>query len=133
VDYGSVGYKQVSWHHATGWARAHPARPSEVWHDAAAQQTRSPCLEVAQKDLLLLPCLRSCHCGPSCVLGWRLTCVRAVLLVQLILEHTKLMLDVLALGYNVLLGDVDAVWLSNPFPHFKDPQIGIYAQVRPGA
>eukprot|EP00850_Spirogloea_muscicola_P008406 SM000044S16053 [mRNA] locus=s44:717872:720690:- [translate_table: standard] len=50
---------------------------------------------------------------------------------QLILQRTKMIDNILALGYSVLLADIDAVWLSDPFPHMADPSVELYAQVEP--
>mmetsp|Transcript_11756 Transcript_11756/g.19120 ORF Transcript_11756/g.19120 Transcript_11756/m.19120 type:complete len:863 (-) Transcript_11756:211-2799(-) len=38
---------------------------------------------------------------------------------KLILERTRFVHRVLQLGFNVLLGDIDAVWLKDPFPSLR--------------
>ena len=51
--------------------------------------------------------------------------------VQFILERTRMVRSILRLGFHVLLADVDAVWLSNPFLHMTNPRVDIYAQLEP--
>eukprot|EP00271_Cylindrocystis_brebissonii_P004236 TRINITY_DN15868_c0_g1_i1.p1 TRINITY_DN15868_c0_g1~~TRINITY_DN15868_c0_g1_i1.p1 ORF type:complete len:488 (+),score=96.79 TRINITY_DN15868_c0_g1_i1:2258-3721(+) len=50
---------------------------------------------------------------------------------QFILERTRMVGNILELHYHVLLADVDAVWLSNPFDHMRSTKIDIYAQLEP--
>ena len=38
---------------------------------------------------------------------------------EFILARTKTVGDILKAGYDVLLADADAVWMSDPFRHFK--------------
>lgn len=48
---------------------------------------------------------------------------------EFILERTRMVQSILRSGYHVLLADVDAVWLSDPFLHMRSAKIDIYAQL----
>ncbi|CAI5459210.1 unnamed protein product [Closterium sp. Yama58-4] len=50
---------------------------------------------------------------------------------QLLLKRTRLVGSILKMGYNVLLADVDAVWLSDPFVHMGNKSVDIYGQLEP--
>ncbi|GJP34500.1 hypothetical protein CLOM_g18941 [Closterium sp. NIES-68] len=50
---------------------------------------------------------------------------------QLLLKRTRLVGSILRMGYNVLLADVDAVWLSDPFTHMRNKSVDIYGQLEP--
>eukprot|EP00271_Cylindrocystis_brebissonii_P018224 TRINITY_DN5070_c1_g1_i1.p1 TRINITY_DN5070_c1_g1~~TRINITY_DN5070_c1_g1_i1.p1 ORF type:complete len:872 (+),score=153.92 TRINITY_DN5070_c1_g1_i1:315-2930(+) len=47
---------------------------------------------------------------------------------QLLLERTKVTGEILNRGYNVLMADVDSVWLGNPFSSLPDSRVDIFAQ-----
>eukprot|EP00899_Mesostigma_viride_P005801 jgi/Mesvir1/15221/Mv06451-RA.2 len=50
----------------------------------------------------------------------------------LIMMRSAMLMEVLALGYRVLLADIDAVWLRNPLPHMlaraRDENLDVLAQ-----
>lgn len=48
---------------------------------------------------------------------------------QFILERTRSVLYILRFGYNVLLADVDAVWLEDPFAYMRDADVDIFGQL----
>eukprot|EP00271_Cylindrocystis_brebissonii_P020208 TRINITY_DN660_c0_g1_i1.p1 TRINITY_DN660_c0_g1~~TRINITY_DN660_c0_g1_i1.p1 ORF type:complete len:1113 (+),score=203.35 TRINITY_DN660_c0_g1_i1:335-3673(+) len=48
---------------------------------------------------------------------------------KFILARTAAIGEILHAGYHVLLADVDAVWFADPFPHFKEPKVDMFAQL----
>lgn len=80
---------------------------------------------------MLLSCtLKSMFSNVHCDCFLVFVDIRKFCVPQFILERTRMVLSILRLKFNVLLADVDAVWLSNPFDHMRSTEFDIFAQVK---